>query len=155
MALPVEPKRITPREAWALVEEGRGPVFLDTRNPMHWQKSEQQIPGSLRIWRMELEERIGEVPRGRPVVAYCACHYEHSSTRAALILEEYDFADIHILVGGFNAWRDAGLPLEPKTVGSPEGAQCKSQGQSEDAPATERRPWEEVTTRPLSPEGAK
>jgi rhodanese-related sulfurtransferase len=63
---------------------------------------------------MELEERIGEVPRGRPLVTYCACHYEHSSTRAALILEEYDFTEIHILVGGFNAWRDKGLPLERK-----------------------------------------
>ena len=114
MPLPVEPKRISPEEAWALVEGGREPVFLDTRNPMHWEKSENQIPGSLRIWRMELEERIGEVPRGRPVVTYCACHYEHSSTRAALILEEYDFPEIHILVGGFNAWRDAGLPLEKK-----------------------------------------
>jgi 3-mercaptopyruvate sulfurtransferase SseA len=29
-------------------------------------------------------------------------------------LEEYDFKDIHILVGGINAWRDAGLPLERK-----------------------------------------
>jgi rhodanese-related sulfurtransferase len=114
MPLPAEPKRISPEEAWALVEGGREPVFLDTRNPMHWEKSENQIPGSLRIWRMELEERIGEVPRGRPVVTYCACHYEHSSTRAALILEEYDFPEIHILVGGFNAWRDAGLPLEKK-----------------------------------------
>ena len=122
MPLPVEPKRISPLEAWALVEGGRAPVFIDTRNPMHWEKSEHQIPGSLRIWRMELEERIGEVPRGRPVVTYCACHYEHSSTRAALILEEYDFPEIHILVGGFNAWRDAGLPLEQKAVGSPEGA---------------------------------
>lgn len=67
-----EPKRISPGEAWALVEEGRRPVFLDTRNPKHWGPSDLQIPGSLRIWRMELEERIGEVPRGRPVVTYCA-----------------------------------------------------------------------------------
>ena len=126
MPLRVEPKRISPLEARALVEGGREPVFIDTRNPMHWEKSEHQIPGSLRIWRMELEERIEEVPRGRPVVTYCACHYEHSSTRAALILEEYDFPEIHILVGGFNAWRDAGLPLEPKVVESPEGAGCNS-----------------------------
>lgn len=109
-----EPKRISPEEAWALVEAGREPVFIDTRNLKHWEQSDSQIPGSLRIWRMELEERIGEVPRGRTLVTYCACHYEHSSTRAALILEEYDFTDIHILVGGFNAWRDKGLPLEPK-----------------------------------------
>lgn len=67
-----EPKRIGPEDAWALVEAGREPVFLDTRNPKHWGPSDVQIPGSLRIWRMELEERIGEVPRGRPVVTYCA-----------------------------------------------------------------------------------
>ena len=111
-----------------MVAEDREPVFIDTRNPKHWEQSGHQIPGSLRIWRMELEERIGEVPQGRPLVTYCACHYEHSSTRAALILEEYDFEDIHVLVGGFNAWRDAGLPLEQK-AGSPEGASCNSPAQ--------------------------
>jgi rhodanese-related sulfurtransferase len=67
-----EPKLISPEEAWALVESGRAPVFLDTRNPKHRGQSEHQIPGSLRIWRLELEERIDEVPRGRPVVIYCA-----------------------------------------------------------------------------------
>lgn len=67
-----EPKLISPEEARALVESGRDPVFLDTRNPKHRGQSEYQIPGSLRIWRLELEERIDEVPRGRPVVVYCA-----------------------------------------------------------------------------------
>ena len=67
-----EPRRIGPAEAWRLVEERREPVFLDTRNARHWGQSEHQIPGSLRIWREELEARIGEVPRGRPVVTYCA-----------------------------------------------------------------------------------
>jgi len=55
-----------------MVEEGRGPVFLDTRNARHQSQSDEQIPGSIRIWRGELEERIAEVPRGRPVVTYCA-----------------------------------------------------------------------------------
>ncbi|MBV8856803.1 MAG: hypothetical protein JOZ02_07745 [Acidobacteria bacterium] len=67
-----EPKLVSPLEAWALFESGREPVFLDTRNPKHWGQSGEQIPGSLRIWRLELEERIDEVPRGRPVVIYCA-----------------------------------------------------------------------------------
>ena len=109
-----EPARVGPAEAWALVERGRSPVFLDTRNPYHRAKSDWQIPNSLRIWRGELEARIDEVPRGRPVVVYCACHYEHSSTRAALILEEYGFAELYILVGGIKTWEEAGLPLEPK-----------------------------------------
>ena len=67
-----EPARVSPAEAWALFERGRDPVFIDTRNPYHRAKSDWQIPGSLRIWRGELEERIAEVPRGRPIVTYCA-----------------------------------------------------------------------------------
>lgn len=113
-----EPQRINPAQAWRLIAEGRAPVFLDTRNPYHRAKSEWQLPGSLRIWRGELEERIDEIPRGQPVVIYCACHYEHSSARAALTLEEYDYDELYILVGGIKAWQDAGLPLEPKSAES-------------------------------------
>ena len=118
MSVLPEPARVGPAEAWALVERGRDPVFLDTRNPKHWGQSEHQISGSLRIWRLELEERIDEVPRGRPVVIYCACQYEHSSTRAALTLEEYDHTELYILVGGIKTWEEAGLPLEPKSAES-------------------------------------
>jgi rhodanese-related sulfurtransferase len=67
-----EPLRVSPEEAWRLVEEGRAPVFLDTRNARHYAQSDVQIPGSLYIRREELEERVGQVPRGRPVVTYCA-----------------------------------------------------------------------------------
>jgi rhodanese-related sulfurtransferase len=67
-----EPVRVSPEEAWRLVEAGRAPVFLDTRNARHYERSDVQIPGSLYIRREQLEARIGEVPRGRPVVAYCA-----------------------------------------------------------------------------------
>jgi rhodanese-related sulfurtransferase len=72
MSQPCEPRRISPAEARRLVEAGREPVFLDTRNAKHWSQSDVQIPDSLRIWRGELEARVGEVPRGRPVVTYCA-----------------------------------------------------------------------------------
>ena len=67
-----EPCRVSPVEAWSIVEAGRAPIFLDTRNAKHWSQSNVQIPNSLRIWRGELEARIGEIPRGRPVITYCA-----------------------------------------------------------------------------------
>ena len=65
------PELISVEEAWRLVEEGHRPVFIDTRNSKHWGQSEVKIPGSLRIWREELEARIEEVPRGRTVITYC------------------------------------------------------------------------------------
>lgn len=66
------PVRISPEEAWGLFEQGRVPVFLDTRNARHYARSDVRIPGSLHIRREDLEARIGEVPRGRPIVTYCA-----------------------------------------------------------------------------------
>jgi len=66
--------RVSPEAAWRLLEQGRDPIFLDTRNARHYAQSDVQIPGSLYIRREELEARIGEVPRGggRPIVTYCA-----------------------------------------------------------------------------------
>jgi hypothetical protein len=49
----------------------------------------------------------------RPL-GWCAWRDENSGTRAALILEKYDCADIRTLVGGLDAWRDAGLPVAVK-----------------------------------------
>jgi rhodanese-related sulfurtransferase len=72
MALAEGPRRINIEEARRMVEAGLAPVFIDTRNARHWAQSDEQIPGSLRIWREELEARIGEVPRNRPLVTYCA-----------------------------------------------------------------------------------
>jgi rhodanese-related sulfurtransferase len=32
----------------------------------------------------------------------------------AQVLEENGFSDAHAVIGGFDAWMDAGLPIEPK-----------------------------------------
>jgi rhodanese-related sulfurtransferase len=58
-------------EAWRLLQSGANPVFIDTRNAKHWGQSDVKILGALRIWREELEARIDEVPRGRPIITYC------------------------------------------------------------------------------------
>ena len=55
-----------------MVEEGASPSPRHAQTRANRAQSGEQIPNSLRIWRFELEARIGEVPRGRPVVVYCA-----------------------------------------------------------------------------------
>jgi len=97
-----------------MVQRGENPCFLDTRNLKHYRKSDVKIPGSLRIWREDLAERIGEVPRDRTIIAYCSCHRENSSGKAVLILNANGIEDAYALVGGTDAWRDSGLPLDPK-----------------------------------------
>jgi rhodanese-related sulfurtransferase len=58
-------------EAKRLWDSGAGVVFLDTRSPTAWEGSEIQIPGSIRVTVAELEQRLNEIPRGRPVITYC------------------------------------------------------------------------------------
>jgi len=38
---------------------------------------------------------------------------EHTSARAALTLQQAGFVDAAAILGGFSAWQQAGLPVEP------------------------------------------
>jgi 3-mercaptopyruvate sulfurtransferase SseA len=40
---------------------------------------------------------------------------EHTSARAALLLQQNGFKDAGALLGGFNAWQTAGGPIESDT----------------------------------------
>ena len=46
-------------------------LFLDSRNPQAWGESDLKIPGAIRVPADELESHLAEIPKGRPLVAYC------------------------------------------------------------------------------------
>jgi hydroxyacylglutathione hydrolase len=50
----------------------------------------------------QLPRRLGEIPPGRPVVAYCAGGYR--SSVAASLLRREGWTDVSDLLGGFTAW---------------------------------------------------
>jgi rhodanese-related sulfurtransferase len=49
---------------------GAGEQF-DTRNPQAWGESDVELPGAIRLPVDKLEEHISEIPKDRPIVAYC------------------------------------------------------------------------------------
>jgi rhodanese-related sulfurtransferase len=63
--------RITVDEVKARMAKGERPYFLDTRNPVAWGETQIKIKGAVRIHFEELEKRLNEVPKDRPVVTYC------------------------------------------------------------------------------------
>jgi len=67
----MEAKRISVDEAKRRFDAGDGTVFLDTRAPDAWNKSDVQIPGAIRVDPHEVEQHLGEIPRGRPIITYC------------------------------------------------------------------------------------
>jgi rhodanese-related sulfurtransferase len=73
---------------------------------------ERQIPGSVR-YSGEALESADELPfaKDERVVLYCGSG--NSCSRIAQTLREKGYAHAEALEGGYAAWKDAGLPLEP------------------------------------------
>jgi sulfur-carrier protein adenylyltransferase/sulfurtransferase len=90
-------------------------VFLDVREADEY--AQGAIPGALHIPRGYVELQIeGRVPdKSQPIVVYCA-----GGTRSALAakaLGDLGYSDVVSMAGGFNKWKDEGLPWSaPRTL---------------------------------------
>jgi glyoxylase-like metal-dependent hydrolase (beta-lactamase superfamily II) len=92
-------RRLAPAELKALLD--RGPLTLvDVRFPGEWAGG--AIPGSVNIPLDQLEDRLGEIPRGGRVAVYCQSGMRSST--AASLLEQAGFEDVADLAGGYQAW---------------------------------------------------
>jgi rhodanese-related sulfurtransferase len=89
-------------------------TIIDSRSEDAWNGSDIKAGGAIRIPPDEAEDHIADVRRDMFAVTYCTWPEENSSTRVALALEDHGFTDVHPLIGGFDAWKEAGLPVEPK-----------------------------------------
>ncbi len=69
------------------------------------------LPGARSIPVDELERRLGELPQGQEVVAYCRGPYCVYAVEAVQILRANDI-EAHRLEDGPPDWRALGLPLE-------------------------------------------
>ncbi|MGH9176628.1 MAG: rhodanese-like domain-containing protein, partial [Vicinamibacterales bacterium] len=83
--------------------------LLDVRNPDEWEID--HVPGAE-------HSPVGQLARGddnsldpaHPVAVMCATGYR--SSLGTSVLAQRGFADVINVVGGMDAWRDAGLPVE-------------------------------------------
>lgn len=71
------------------------------------------IPGAVSIPFDELEQRLGEIPSGRKVVAYCRGPYCVLAAETVKALRAHGVRAVR-LKDGFPEWRDAGLPVESR-----------------------------------------
>ncbi|MBR0955999.1 ArsR/SmtB family transcription factor [Bradyrhizobium japonicum] len=69
------------------------------------------LPGALNIPLAELERRLGELPRGREVIAYCRGPWCVLSFEAVAALRTRGYR-VRRLEDGYPEWKAAGLPVE-------------------------------------------
>ncbi|TNM64413.1 rhodanese-like domain-containing protein [Streptomyces sp. NP160] len=109
-------QRLTPHEAAAAVAAGA--LLVDTRTPVH--RAEQgELPGALVIDRTVLEWRLDpacphRVPEatGYDVQVVLVCRHGYSSSLAAASLQAVGLHRATDVVGGVEAWKAAGLPVD-------------------------------------------
>jgi len=63
--------RISPEEANARILAGEPMVFVDSRNPQAWAKSDRKIPGAVRVPADDVESHLHEIDRHSTLVSYC------------------------------------------------------------------------------------
>ena len=63
--------RITVEELRKRMEAGEDFTIIDTRNPQQWAQSDVRLPEAIRVPVDKLEEKLPELPKDKPIVAYC------------------------------------------------------------------------------------
>lgn len=109
--------RLTPREAHETVvgDAAGGAVLVDIR-PAAQRAEEGQVPGAMIIERNVLEWRFDPASDARiPVAGYdlhviVMCSEGYTSSLAAAALQDLGVRRATDVIGGFQAWRRAGLP---------------------------------------------
>ena len=105
--------RITPGELKRRLDAGDPLVIVDLRTALDIEEAPYKIPGARVIDPSELRHPGHTIPRDSQVVFYCAEPREATSARVALRAAAIGFHHVHPLLGGLEAWRQAGFPVEP------------------------------------------
>ena len=107
--LPVSILRtLTTDDLHRALQSGSGPLPLDVRFQHEWQLG--HVPGALHVELGDLPEHVDGLPRDRSYATLCAAGARAAT--AASILEREGFQDVAVVVGGTEAWKQAGHPLE-------------------------------------------
>ena len=110
-------ERLEPEQARAAVAAGA--LLVDIRSEAQ-RAADGTVPGALFFPRNVLEWRVDPAsghadPRvpGPEAAVILMCNEGYQSSLAAATLHDLGFVRATDLIGGFQAWRAAGLPVEP------------------------------------------
>ena len=108
-------KRVTPEQAAS--EHAAGALLVDTR-PAEQRRRDGEIPDAVVIERTVLEWRLDptspdRIPEAtdKAVRVIVLCNEGFSSSLAAVSLQDLGLLNATDVIGGFQAWKAAGLPV--------------------------------------------
>lgn len=103
--------RVSVDELKAMLEADEVGMILDVRPPMS-QEASGRIPTARAIDMDRIAEGLQGIEIDGEVVVYCACPNEASAVKVAQTLRGLGFTRVRPLLGGIDAWIDAGHAVE-------------------------------------------
>jgi len=86
-------------------------LVLDVRTPEDFVGEQGHIEEAVNIPVEDLQQRLHEIGNYLEQPVAIVCRTDKKSAKAALLLTEEGFADVHIVRGGMTKWIEAGLPV--------------------------------------------
>jgi rhodanese-related sulfurtransferase len=102
----VRSKIFEPRELYEKMKSGDAPIVVDVRQPIELAAARIGTPVNLPL--TDLSRSASKLDPSQPVVTICRTSYR--SSMAMGILERAGFENVATILGGSQAWIDAGLP---------------------------------------------
>jgi len=103
--------RVTVDELRNLIDAQKVGALVDVRSALT-QAATGRIPGARAIDLKRIDEGFKDVPIDGEVIVYCACPNEATAVKVAEKLRKIGFKRIRPLLGGIDAWIEAGHEVE-------------------------------------------
>jgi len=100
-------RSIAPTDAQTLLKQRSNIYLLDVRTPQEFQQG--RLAGARLIPIDQIIQRLGELPKDRPILVYCAVGSR--SAQVFSFLARRGYAEVYNLDGGIYAWAAQGYPI--------------------------------------------
>ena len=99
-------KEITPQQAWGMVQQGA--VLADIRDDVRFAHSHPK--GAFHLTNQSFLQFEELVDFDSPIIV--SCYHGVSSKNVATFLVEQGYENVFSMIGGFDGWEKANLPVE-------------------------------------------
>ncbi len=106
-------KEVTPDEAAKLMKAEPGVLVLDVRTPDEFAEGHIAGAKNLDFLGDDFEKGLAKLPTDRPVIVHCAAGGRSAKAVAKIEALKLPLKVLH-MKAGFNGWKAAGQPVEPK-----------------------------------------
>jgi rhodanese-related sulfurtransferase len=106
------PIKVSAADVKCRMDCGERFAFVDARTIDEWIECPGRIEHAVRMSVSEVAERLGALPRDRMVITYSMFPDDEASSLVASELARLGVANVHPMIGGLQAWRAVGGPIE-------------------------------------------